>query len=278
MNQELSNPYQISEIQWQRSSAETVPTDERFSDQDKEQWSKGTESYKQYARKTLALERYPKHDLGALQAMFLGEKAATFRNSLARDTKRQLESLGFYFKGDYAYQPEIVQKVIDENKYLFEQQNLTTVEEVMASLANADDQALDVIRGLVLGFPLRSILDFEKFSKSGIHKALRKLYEVLADKSEEQDYLERTYFTQGINNDDRVLQFLKSKLHERQSQLDLTDEAVTNLVQILEWSKGAKTINIQGVAWTDYTDSPESHLKQTRLKAAFEHFDSQLHS
>lgn len=238
-----------------------------YSEQDLATWEKGSESYKSFIKNVERIETYSKHEIGSIQAMFLGEKPAVLKNKLAFEHKKDLENFGFKFTNNYCYKPDLIQNIIEKykNKVDF---SSNTPDVLMNELDEARLEDHSIIKGLILGFPLAVAEDFDNASKFESRKVIKALYDILPQN--EKDFLEVNFYTEKIQGNQEIFEWVINKLVVLKKELNISEDDLPKLTDEIRSLINAKTVNIHGVIWTDYQYSSESRTKQERLAKAFE--------
>ncbi len=228
-------------------------------------WEEGAAKYKEFVSNVKEIDKYNQEDKGGLQAMFLGEKPACFYNRLALSHKEELENLGFEFIGNYCFRPELVLGVIEKYKkdiIFLDQDPIKLMEEL--NMATHGEQ--NIIRGLVLGFPLSSVLGYEKATKFGIEEVIKSLYDLLPNDGKK--YLEETFYNNRQGNQE-MFNWIIDRLLEYRDVLKLDESRLTKVVDGLKMTTNARLIDVNGISWTEYEYSADSVIKQNRLMASF---------
>lgn len=234
-------------------------------------WQARAKNFKDYWQtvKNTGQANYPQHEVGSIQAMFLGEKPAVFETKLARDSKEILAQKGLKFAGDYVYDPELVQEVIEKYADEFQRYGFSSSEEVMNALAAANPRDLSTIRGLVLGFPESAVRDYAFTESLRIDNVAERLYNLLQDSPIDKSFLELNYFAERSGKTE-LLPFFEQQLKKYQQELNLNDSEIAQTLDELQWIINGRGVNIHGVYWVEYRESVDSVALQNRLKQAFE--------
>lgn len=238
-----------------------------YSEQDLTNWEEGSDNYKKFINNVEGIEKYTEHEVGSLQAMFLGEKPAVLVNRLALDHKKELEIFGFKFSQDYCYKPELVKNILEKYKDepIFSR---TDPDNLMNGLAKADLKEQSRVRGLILGFPLSAVDDFDKMNNFKAHDIIGTLYNILPQN--EQAFLETNFYTEKKQGNREIGDWIINKLFIFKDTLNIKNDVLPDLADEIKFLINSKDVNIHGVIWTDYHASSESINKQERLKKAFE--------
>lgn len=266
---------------------------------DQEKWQQGTEKFSEFVAmlnkrsnigildstlrlffrdrifslidKCTPLDVDPQIYIGPIQAMFLGEKPACFALESCALLYRELSHFDFITLGDYTYSPEQVATVIKNHPEIFSEYNLQTPGEVIRYLNSADREQDGLIRGLILGYPKDSVLNYEKCQLSYGNKEVRligRLYEL----GDEGIKLKLDGVRDGIMDFDSLCEFLKNKFSLHKKFLGLSDSDLKTLdYENVRYSLyNSKVVNIHGVTWVDYDLPNNSPTFKKRLKKAFE--------
>src|SRR3990167_5588762 len=138
---------------------------QEYSKEDLEKWREGASNYKKFLGLDGVQDSLLSQNNGQLKALFLKEKPALFALASLVVLKPALLSFGFKVTGEYVYSAEQVQIVINNNQETFTQYGATDADAVMERLSREENPSANIIRGLVLGFPLKSAEAFEKTGK-----------------------------------------------------------------------------------------------------------------
>lgn len=263
MKEVINNPLLFEENRQKDLSVEKPV----YSAEDLTFWKNGAEDYKKFAAGIKEINKYWPDHVASIKAMFLGEKPAVLGNIVASDNKEALEDLGFRFIGDYCYIPELVRKVIEKYKdrVIFETDD---PELLVKSLGAKNSEHNVVLKGLILGFPLPSVLAYERVRNFTVGKVIKCLYDLLPP--DEKKFLEANYYTDKRENNQEILGWLISKLWQHQQVLGLDQPALETAVSQLKELINAKQVGALGFNWVDYESSDESSETQRRLADAFE--------
>ena len=243
---------------------------QEYSKEDLEKWREGASNYKKFLGLDGVQDSLLSQNNGQLKALFLKEKPALFALASLVVLKPALLSFGFKVTGEYVYSAEQVQIVINNNQETFTQYGATDADAVMERLSREENPSANIIRGLVLGFPLKSAEAFEKTGKYKINTVVLKLYELMKTNTEKQKFLELNFYTEKREGNNAVFDFILQEIKSHQQELEITPEDIPELTSQLKELIQAKSVDVYDNAWFDYEDDPESQRRQLRLKAAFE--------
>jgi len=249
---------------------EAAPEAQEYTLEDIEKWKEGADAYRKFASKTGIHDSPVQKYEGELQALFLKEKPAIFAFRGTADMIESLKTFGFKAQGDFIYDVEQVQSVIDSHTEFFTQYGSTDADEVMEKLAKEKNSSAVVCRGIVLGFPVASALGYERIDKYKVSDIAYKLFEVLKDDPEKQDYLELNFFSGSRQGNKPLFDFMSQLIQTHPFELGVTQEEIPTLISELRDLIYSKRISIYGNNWVDYGDNQESEVRQQRLRTAFE--------
>lgn len=246
-------------------------TEISFSEAEMEKWKSGANKYKLFAKKIAGISDFPRQGVGEVQALFLGEKPAVFKNSFALANKEALESNGFKFFGDYCYHPQLVMEVIEKNRDVFTSFSEKNPETVMQELMKAPLNELSEARGIILGIPRTAAKAYKEVSQGEVNRIIEDLIKLLPDK--EAEYLRINYMEKDMRGNHELLEFIIRKLETgtHRYKLHMTNRSDREkLKERLRKIINSRGVDIYGAHWIDYGPSRESEEKKIRLKAAFE--------
>ncbi len=290
---EMSGILEVVQESADRNEQEQEPL---FTETDVKRWQAGADLFRKFWEQIPEKEYGPPcppgrmrprkgfsaDDIGEVEAVFLGEKPASYANTLVGAFASQLRDAQFQFStiqdksGNwYVYRPEKVQEVLNETSksQVFEQKGLRTAEQVMEYLADHFAYEAYIIRGLTLGYPDAAV-EYHEVDKL-FDQTYLKLEKLLMQHPVERA---RVIVSEtGEASYPALAMVLYQKAAEYQQELGLTDtemkqlkEMDTLMQQQQRSGKVSKGVNIYGVTWGEIETSAESQHKQARLKAAFE--------
>lgn len=104
-----------------------------------------------------------------MQAIFLGEKSAIFGDSFViSNFGDQLKKFGYILDGDWIYDPEQIQQIIDEYHDILID-GLKSPKAIIDFLNNEVKSKHHLIRGLCLGYPFSSVCEFSYRSREKLN-------------------------------------------------------------------------------------------------------------
>ncbi len=214
--------------------------------------------------------------LAALQAMSLGEKPAI---ADAVDLLRQADILarfGIRREGSYLYRSDVVGQVIGAHPEHFAAADGSSPEAVMAWLARQNPEQAAVPRGLVLGLPLKAVLDYRRMVPAvTVWKRLIGTKDqpgILPVESVEYAECRRMLVSAGSRRGSReeARDFIVRQCAAHGALLGVTPEELPSVLESVDTYMQCIDVEAPGINWLELPPvSDESRKKQNRLEAAF---------
>ena len=182
----LNSEYHAAFLEYQRNDANTAPSPiafetpvEIYTEDDVSRWKDGAQKFKNFSNEIKDASAQEKFeavfnpiDANALKALFLKEKPAVLlgpgfdpADLYIAPVIKSFESFGIGTVNKYVYDKEQVQNVIDTHKDLFGAFGSNDPDEIMALIADGNTEINHLAIGVLLGFPLESVKEFERYSK-----------------------------------------------------------------------------------------------------------------
>lgn len=152
---------------------------EVFNETDVVKWKNGAENFKNFLQK-INIKKSSEYDFDSvlfnpisireIEALFLGERAATLFNQVDLSNPDNLmvfdllRFFGFEMVGNYMYDKNQVKKVIQKHEDVFSVFRTKDPDEIMKLIVGENKQSVKnhLVTGLLLGFPIESVQEFEK--------------------------------------------------------------------------------------------------------------------
>lgn len=257
----------------------------KYPAEDIDMWKSGSKKFQEFWKKVSEDDKniINLNGLGALQAMFLGEKAMTQTHNIqiSKKTKNLLEEIGYRFNKTNIYDPILVSKIMKKYPEIFDKFG-SSVDEVINSILNENqytsaDRHLAI--GLLFGFPIQAVKKFSQESKDEINHTDRvgniviKLQDILPEP--DRNYMFKNFNPNLRHNPpDRkvrkseVINFFRKNIYKYRSQLGIAEDDIEGILASFRKEIERKGIDIYGINWVGY-NTPEENMHEKRLIDAF---------
>lgn len=198
-----------------------------------------------------------------IMALFLRERPAVYdENLITHSFGDYFERLGYrLFKersdvqNQYIYNPELVNGLVLEHRALLHEIGINSTEDIIESLKKG--KHYNILKGLILGMPLPSILQFQKSYSSRINRILERLENITSTDFEISSL--------NLSN----FQLLAWPLRAYGNDLGIKQDEIPFLLNELRYIISGKPAGGYGLAWIDFEPSEESTRKKDRINTAF---------
>ena len=252
-------------------------SDLQLSPEETERWQSGAARFQAFVKDEVVkgeLLKLDEQDVGPLKLLFLGEKPSiAFSPSPA--ISEALRKEGFGMSATFVYDLAVCKAEMIKHKDLFH--DFTDVEAVFTHLDKEfcrDESSIDTVRaGVLLGFPRSDSEGYRQIylQRQHLHDELRMLLDVSTDQLHEI-LLYKCNMTPKYDRISGSKELVLRKDPPHEIVPGLSEDRIEQALQMWR-SRSVGTdrgtgVNVHGMAWTRFGESPESLLKEERLKTA----------
>jgi hypothetical protein len=235
---------------------------ESISEEDHLKWKQGADNFREYYNNVDQNKHYTNQEDAEVELLFLGEKPASFMNTLAMDSKESLKTYGFENIGGFIFNRNKVISVMQEHPEIFH--NFSDVNQLMQKLSTADMRTeMHLERGLILGYPIDSVQGF--LSQEHFMNTLRpQIIQAIRNKNgKENSRDEKKLLNAIISKDSTKTGAIMNKYHDNIAVTTENSNAFNAFFN-------RRTGGVKGLRWMNYTGGTlKTGVLESRLKMAF---------